>query len=79
MSSSILSREIDVSKYGVIYAGAQKNIGIAGLSIIIVREDLIGNVVQNQPILCSFCKPTLEMLFNVCILFIIRFLSQSLA
>jgi phosphoserine aminotransferase len=50
MSSSILSREIDVSKYGVIYAGAQKNIGIAGLSIIIVREDLIGNVVQNQPL-----------------------------
>lgn len=54
MSSSILSREIDVSKYGVIYAGAQKNIGIAGLSIIIVREDLIGNVVQNQPILFDY-------------------------
>jgi phosphoserine aminotransferase len=36
MSSSILSREIDVSKYGVIYAGAQKNIGIAGLTIVIV-------------------------------------------
>lgn len=42
MSSTILSREIDVSRYGVIYAGAQKNIGPAGLCIVIVREDLLG-------------------------------------
>lgn len=41
MSSHILSRPIDVSKYGVIYAGAQKNIGPAGLCIVIVREDLL--------------------------------------
>lgn len=41
MSSTILSREIDVSKYGVIYAGAQKNIGPAGLCIVIVRDDLL--------------------------------------
>lgn len=41
MSSNILSREIDVSKYGVIYAGAQKNIGPAGLCIAIVRDDLL--------------------------------------
>ncbi|BBB22608.1 phosphoserine aminotransferase [Abyssogena phaseoliformis symbiont OG214] len=54
MSSSILSREIDVSKYGVIYAGAQKNIGIAGLTIVIVREDLMGNVVVNQPVLFDY-------------------------
>lgn len=54
MSSTILSREIDVSKYGVIYAGAQKNIGISGLTIVIVREDLIGNVVKNQPILFDY-------------------------
>ncbi len=54
MSSSILSREIDVSKYGVIYAGAQKNIGIAGLTVVIVREDLMGNVVANQPILFDY-------------------------
>jgi len=54
MSSTILSREIDVSKYGVIYAGAQKNIGIAGLTIVIVREDLIGSVVKNQPILFDY-------------------------
>ncbi|MCK5881802.1 MAG: 3-phosphoserine/phosphohydroxythreonine transaminase [Sinobacterium sp.] len=42
MSSTILSRKIDVSKYGVIYAGAQKNIGPAGLTIVIVRKDLMG-------------------------------------
>ena len=42
MSSHILSRPIDVSKYGLIYAGAQKNIGPAGLAIVIVRDDLIG-------------------------------------
>jgi phosphoserine aminotransferase len=47
MSSNILSKPIDVSKYGLIYAGAQKNIGPAGLTIVIVREDLIG---QGQPI-----------------------------
>ena len=42
MSSTILSRPIDVSKFGIIYAGAQKNIGPSGLAIVIVREDLIG-------------------------------------
>ncbi len=54
MSSTILSREIDVSKFGVIYAGAQKNIGPAGLTIVIVREDLIGEVVPKQPILFDY-------------------------
>jgi len=42
MSSDILSRPVDVAKYGLIYAGAQKNIGPAGLTIVIVRDDLIG-------------------------------------
>jgi phosphoserine aminotransferase len=42
MSSHILSRVIDVSKYGVIFAGAQKNIGPAGLTLVIVRDDLLG-------------------------------------
>ncbi len=54
MSSTILSREIDVSKFGVIYAGAQKNIGPAGLTIVIVREDLIGNVLDKQPLLFDY-------------------------
>lgn len=54
MSSTILSRPIDVSKYGIIYAGAQKNIGISGLTIVIVRQDLIGNVVAKQPVLFNY-------------------------
>ena len=41
MSSTILSRSINVNDYGVIYAGAQKNIGPSGLTIVIVREDLL--------------------------------------
>ena len=49
MSSSILSRPVDVSKYGLIYAGAQKNIGPAGLTIVIVREDLIGHALPATP------------------------------
>ena len=49
MSSHILSRPVDVSKHAVIYAGAQKNIGPAGLAIVIVREDLIGETVAGTP------------------------------
>ncbi|TXH03626.1 MAG: 3-phosphoserine/phosphohydroxythreonine transaminase [Nevskiaceae bacterium] len=48
-SSTILSRPIDVSKFGLIYAGAQKNIGPSGLTIVIVREDLIGQALPNTP------------------------------
>jgi phosphoserine aminotransferase len=49
MSSHILSRPVDVSKHAVIYAGAQKNIGPAGLAIVIVRDDLIGETVAGTP------------------------------
>jgi phosphoserine aminotransferase len=49
MSSHILSRPIDVSQYGVIYGGAQKNIGPAGLCIVIVREDLLGKASPLTP------------------------------
>ena len=49
MSSHILSRPIDVAKYGLIYAGAQKNIGPAGLTIVIVREDLLGQALPATP------------------------------
>jgi phosphoserine aminotransferase len=48
-SSTILSRPVDVSRYGLIYAGAQKNIGPAGLTIVIVRDDLIGNLAPGLP------------------------------
>jgi phosphoserine aminotransferase len=49
MSSQILSRETDISKFGVIYAGAQKNIGPSGLTIVIVREDLLGHALPICP------------------------------
>ena len=49
MSSNILSKPVDVSRFGVIYAGAQKNIGPAGLTIVIVREDLIGETIAGTP------------------------------
>src|SRR6476620_5009018 len=48
-SSTILSRPIDVSKFGLIYAGAQKNIGPAGLVVVIVREDLLGRALPDTP------------------------------
>jgi len=54
MSSTILSRPIDVSRYGVIYAGAQKNIGPAGLTVVIVRDDLIGQPVEGQPVMFDY-------------------------
>lgn len=54
MSSTILSHEIDVSKFGLIYAGAQKNIGPSGLSIVIVREDLLGNAQQATPCIMNY-------------------------
>ena len=49
MSSTILSRPIDVSKFGLIYAGAQKNIGPSGLVVVIVRDDLLGKARQGTP------------------------------
>ncbi|MFC5472727.1 3-phosphoserine/phosphohydroxythreonine transaminase [Paraherbaspirillum soli] len=49
MSSHILSRVVDVSKYGVIYGGAQKNIGPAGLTLVMVRDDLLGNALPGCP------------------------------
>ncbi|XP_070505648.1 probable phosphoserine aminotransferase [Chironomus tepperi] len=49
MSSNFMSRSVDVSKFGLIFAGAQKNVGPAGVTIIIVREDLIGNAMKITP------------------------------
>lgn len=54
MSSHILSRPIDVSQYGIIYAGAQKNIGPAGLTIVIVRDDLIGTAIAGTPTMFDY-------------------------
>ncbi|HWJ34570.1 MAG TPA: 3-phosphoserine/phosphohydroxythreonine transaminase [Steroidobacteraceae bacterium] len=54
MSSSILSRPIDVSNFGLIYAGAQKNIGPSGLVVVIVREDLIGRARPGTPLVFDY-------------------------
>lgn len=54
MSSNILSRPIDVWKYGLIYAGAQKNIGPAGLTLVIVRDDLIGHADPRLPTMMDY-------------------------
>lgn len=54
MSSHILSRPIDVSQYGLIYAGAQKNIGPAGLTIVIIRDDLIGQTLAGTPTMFDY-------------------------
>ncbi len=54
MSSDILSRPIDVSKYGLIYGGAQKNVGPAGVTFVIVREDLVGKVSRPLPSMVDY-------------------------
>ena len=54
MSSTILSRPMDVSKYGLIYAGAQKNIGPAGVTVVIVRDDLIGEPLPGTPTMFDY-------------------------
>ncbi len=53
-SSSLLSEPLDVSKFGLIYAGAQKNIGPAGIVVVIVREDLIGEVLPGTPTMLDY-------------------------
>ncbi len=54
MSSDILSRPVDVSRFGVIYAGAQKNIGPAGLTVVIVRHDLVGHAREGTPSMLDY-------------------------
>ncbi|MDE2423827.1 MAG: 3-phosphoserine/phosphohydroxythreonine transaminase [Betaproteobacteria bacterium] len=54
MSSTILSRPMDISRYGIIYAGAQKNMGIAGLTTVIIRDDLIGHAKAGAPAMMDY-------------------------
>ena len=54
ISSCILSRPMDVSKFGLLYAGAQKNVAPAGLTIVIVREDLLGNAMDITPTMFNY-------------------------
>ncbi len=54
MSSTILSRPLDISKFGLIYAGAQKNIGPSGITVVIVREDLLGRARPGTPLVFDY-------------------------
>jgi phosphoserine aminotransferase len=54
MSSNILSRPIDISRFGLVYAGAQKNMGPAGITVVIVREDLIGSAQPGTPSILDY-------------------------
>ena len=54
MSSDILSKEIDVSKFGLIYAGAQKNLGPSGVTVVILRKDLLQRIPNNIPTLLNY-------------------------
>ncbi len=54
MSSDILSRQIDINKFGIIFAGAQKNLGPAGVTIVIIREDLLEKTPENTPTMLSY-------------------------
>ncbi|MDY4976780.1 MAG: 3-phosphoserine/phosphohydroxythreonine transaminase [Clostridia bacterium] len=54
ISSCVLSEELDVSKFGLLYAGAQKNIGPAGLTVVIIREDLIGKADASVPTMLNY-------------------------
>lgn len=60
ISSMILSEPLDVSKYGVLYAGAQKNIGPAGLTIVIVREDLLDRARPNTPMIWNWSEKSVS-------------------
>ncbi len=54
MSSSILSEVYDVSKFGIIYAGAQKNIGPAGVTVVLIRDDLVGHAIEGTPTMLDY-------------------------
>lgn len=60
MSSNFMSRPFDVSKFGLIFAGAQKNIGPAGVTVVIVREDLIGNAMPFTPSIMDYAATAKE-------------------
>ncbi|XP_074526609.1 phosphoserine aminotransferase [Halichoeres trimaculatus] len=65
MSSNFLSRPVDVSKFGLIFAGAQKNVGCAGVTVVIVREDLLGHTLKECPIVLDYkVQADMNSLYN---------------
>jgi phosphoserine aminotransferase len=79
MSSDIMSRPVDVSKYGLIYGGAQKNVGPAGVTFVIVREDLLGKVSRHIPTMLDYRTHIKEdSMFNTPPVFSIYVMTQTL-
>ncbi|XP_068994571.1 phosphoserine aminotransferase [Embiotoca jacksoni] len=65
MSSNFLSRPVDVSKFGLIFAGAQKNVGCAGVTVVIVREDLLGQGLKECPVVLDYkVQADMNSLYN---------------
>jgi phosphoserine aminotransferase len=79
MSSDIMSRPVNVSKYGLIYGGAQKNVGPAGVTFVIVREDLLGKVSRTIPTMLDYRTHIKESsMFNTPPVFSIFVMTQTL-
>ncbi len=79
MSSDILSREIDITKYGMIYGGAQKNLGPAGVAFIIVRDDLLASVERELPSMVNLnTHASNDSMFNTPPVFAIFVLNEVL-
>ena len=79
MSSDIMSRPVDVSKYGMIYGGAQKNVGPAGVTFVIVREDILGKVSRYIPTMLDYRTHIKEdSMFNTPPVFSIFVMTETL-
>ena len=79
MSSDIMSRPVDVSKYGLIYGGAQKNVGPAGVTFVIVKEDILGKVTRKIPTMIDYRTHIKESsMFNTPPVFSIFLMNETL-
>jgi phosphoserine aminotransferase len=79
MSSDIMSRPVDVSKYGLIYGGAQKNVGPAGVTFVIVREDILGKVTRKMPTMVDYRTHIKDSsMFNTPPVFAIMVMNETL-
>jgi len=79
MSSDIMSRPVDVSKYGLIYGGAQKNVGPAGVTFVIVREDILGKISRKIPTMIDYRTHIKESsMFNTPPVFSIFVMNETL-
>ena len=83
MSSDIMSRPVDVKKYGLIYGGAQKNVGPAGVTFVIVRKDLLGQTGRNLQTMVDYRthigdEPRNNSMFNTPLVFPIFVMHETL-